>query len=153
MSTHATRPKAPDVVIDRLQATLVDLIDLALQGKQAHWNLHGPHFRSIHLQLDEVIADLRGWSDEVAERLATLGTAPDGRAATVAESSHVPAVDAGQIGTDKVIRIFDDRLQRASERITSGLADLEVDLLSQDLLIGVATGLEKHAWMFRSAEG
>ncbi|UFU01764.1 DNA starvation/stationary phase protection protein [Ruania suaedae] len=152
MSTHATGQDAPEVVVTRLQAALVDLIDLALQGKQAHWNLHGPHFRSIHLQLDEVIADLRTWSDDVAERLATLREAPDGRAGTVSQSSQVPDIDAGQIGTDKVIRLFDDRLQEASERIKAGLDELEVDLLSQDLLIEVATGLEKHAWMFRSAE-
>ena len=29
-----------------LQAMLVDLIDLALIGKQAHWNVVGPHFRA-----------------------------------------------------------------------------------------------------------
>ncbi|UFU04955.1 Dps family protein [Ruania halotolerans] len=147
-----TQHSAPEAVTTRLQAALVDLIDLALQGKQAHWNLQGPHFRSLHLQLDEVIADLRGWSDDVAERLATLGTTPDGRAATVAGESQVPDLDGGPVGTDKLIRLFDDRLQGASDRIKDGLEALEVDLLSQDLLIEVATGLEKHAWMFRSAE-
>ena len=29
-----------------LQATLVELIDLALVGKQLHWNLVGPLFRA-----------------------------------------------------------------------------------------------------------
>lgn len=36
-----------------LQATLPDLLDLSLVAKQAHWNLHGPRFRSVHVQLDE----------------------------------------------------------------------------------------------------
>ncbi|MBK5247985.1 MAG: DNA starvation/stationary phase protection protein [Actinomycetales bacterium] len=147
------KASASEVVVERLQAALVDLIDLALQGKQAHWNIQGPHFRSVHLQLDEVIADVRSWADVVAERLATIGAAPDGRAATVASDSQVEDLEGGVIGTDKAIRQFDDRLQAASDRIKDSLEALEADLLSQDLLIGVANGLEKHAWMFRSAEG
>lgn len=140
-------------VTTHLQAALVDLIDLALQGKQAHWNLYGPHFRSIHLQLDEVIADLRGWSDTVAERMAAVGSPPDGRVGTVASSSEVDQIDGGTLSTDKVIRQFEDRLQAASDRMKATLEDLEADLLSQDIIIEVATGLEKHAWMFRAATG
>ena len=32
-----------------LQQTLVDLIDLSLVAKQAHWNVVGRNFRSVHL--------------------------------------------------------------------------------------------------------
>ena len=56
-----------------LQAVLVDLVDLSLVAKQAHWNLVGPRFRSIHLQLDEVVDSSRLFSDTVAERAVTLG--------------------------------------------------------------------------------
>lgn len=135
-----------------LQAALVDLIDLSLAGKQAHWNVHGPHFRSVHLQLDEVIADVRLWSDEVAERLAALGAHPDGRAKVVSETSKVADVGAGALSDDKVIRQFAEQLSAASARIAEVLPEIEEDLPSQDLLIGVVTGLDKHAWMFRSQE-
>ena len=37
-----------------LQATLLDLVDLALTGKQLHWSVVGPNFRPLHLQLDEL---------------------------------------------------------------------------------------------------
>ena len=43
-----------ETVAKALQATLVELIDLALVGKQAHWSVVGPQFRSIHLELDEI---------------------------------------------------------------------------------------------------
>lgn len=34
---------------EALQLCLFDLVDLALLGKQAHWNVVGAHFRSVHL--------------------------------------------------------------------------------------------------------
>jgi starvation-inducible DNA-binding protein len=40
-----------------LQGVLIDLIDLSLLGKQAHWNLYGAHFRPLHLQLDEFVEE------------------------------------------------------------------------------------------------
>lgn len=139
------------VVVEKLQAALVDLIDLSLEGKQAHWNVVGPHFRAVHLQLDEIIEDLRTWSDDVAERLAAIGASPDGRAATVASDSDVQNFDGGQLGDDKIIRVYSEQLTGVSERLQAALPELEEDLASQDLLIGIVTGLDKHAWMMRSA--
>ncbi|MDR2113708.1 MAG: DNA starvation/stationary phase protection protein, partial [Bifidobacteriaceae bacterium] len=80
-----------------LQAALVDLIDLSLLAKQAHWNVRGTNFRSVHLELDEVIDQVRIYSDDVAERLAAVGGSPDGRANTVAETSQVPTIEPGPI--------------------------------------------------------
>ena len=51
-----------------LQAMLVELIDLALFGKQLHWNVTGPLFRPLHEQLDELVDSWRELSDVVAER-------------------------------------------------------------------------------------
>lgn len=41
-----------------------EFIDLQLVGKHAHWNIVGPNFRELHLNLDEVVAIAR----ECAER-------------------------------------------------------------------------------------
>lgn len=149
--TDTTEPTAPEIVAVSLQQSLVDLIDLSLQGKQAHWNVQGPHFRSVHLQLDEVIADVRLWSDEVAERLAAIGFYPDGRATTVVEESLVEQFDGGAVATDKVIKQFEERLTSVALRIKEALPELDSDMPSQDLLTGIAFGLEKHAWMFRAS--
>ncbi len=59
-------------VSEALQGALVDLVDLALVAKQIHWNVVGPRFRSVHLQLDEVVTTARAHSDTVAERAAAL---------------------------------------------------------------------------------
>ena len=54
---HVSHPafRADEQFAGHLQQLLVDLNDLALQGKQAHWNIVGPNFRDLHLQLDEII--------------------------------------------------------------------------------------------------
>ena len=59
-----------------LQRVLVDLIELHLQGKQAHWNVVGTNFRDLHLQLDEVVDFAREASDTVAERMRALTPSP-----------------------------------------------------------------------------
>ena len=58
---------------------LVELIDLALVGKQLHWNVTGPLFRPLHEQLDELVDSWRELSDVVAERAVALGYSPDGQ--------------------------------------------------------------------------
>ena len=64
---------------DNLQRVLTDLIALELVGKQIHWNVVGPNFRDIHLNLDDVVDIAREGSDEVAERMRAINAVPDGR--------------------------------------------------------------------------
>ncbi|KIF67643.1 ferritin [Streptomyces sp. AcH 505] len=139
------------LVGEALQGALVDLIDLSLIAKQVHWNIVGPRFRSVHLQLDEVVTTARGHSDTVAERAAAIGVTPDGRAATVASQSAIAPVADGWIKDEDAVRTLVDALgaviTRMRERVQS--TD-EPDPVTQDILIQVTADLEKHAWMFQA---
>jgi starvation-inducible DNA-binding protein len=142
---------ARGVVGKALQGALVDLIDLSLQGKQAHWNLVGHHFRNLHLQLDDVVASARAHSDTVAERAVTLGVNPDGRARTVAEASEIAPLDAGDLQDDKVVVSFVERLGAVVKRMRERVRTTEEpDPVTQDILIAVTADLEKHYWMFQA---
>ncbi|MEU5314600.1 DNA starvation/stationary phase protection protein [Streptomyces sp. NPDC021562] len=138
-------------VAEALQGALVDLVDLALVAKQVHWNVVGPRFRSVHLQLDEVVYSARTHSDTVAERASALGVSPDGRAATVAAGSGVSAAPAGWVNDSDAVAALADALgaviARMRERIT---ATAEPDPVSQDIFIAVTADLEKHHWMFQA---
>ncbi len=139
------------VVGDALQGALVDLLDLSLVAKQAHWNLYGPRFRSVHLQLDEVVVTARDYADTVAERAAALGVSPDGRAATVASTSGLPAFPPGwtadTVAVDSLVKAFSAVIGRMRERVEdTGSADP----VTQDLLIGLTAVLEKQSWMFQA---
>src|SRR5918912_2276427 len=80
-----------------LQATLVELIDLSLIGKQLHWNIFGRPFKPLHEHLDELVDSWRELSDTVAERAVALGFVPDGQAATVVAESQLEPVAKGPI--------------------------------------------------------
>src|SRR3954462_7788760 len=86
-----------------LQRVLVDLIELHLQGKQAHWNIVGTNFRDLHLQLDEIIEAARAFADEMAERMRALHALPDGRSSTVSKSTSLAEFPAGLINTKDAI--------------------------------------------------
>ncbi|GAA2816930.1 Dps family protein [Streptomyces showdoensis] len=134
-----------------LQGALVDLVDLALVAKQVHWNVVGPRFRSVHLQLDEVVTTARTHSDTVAERASAIGVNPDGRATTVASGSAIGSVPDGWIKDEDAVRILVDALgvvvARMRERIE---ATGDPDPVSQDILIAVTADLEKHSWMYQA---
>ncbi|MER5519591.1 MULTISPECIES: DNA starvation/stationary phase protection protein [unclassified Streptomyces] len=132
-----------------LQETLVDLLGLSLIGKQAHWNIVGPRFRSIHLQLDEVVAAARTYSDTVAERAAALGVAPDGRPETIAAAFSLPGTKDGWLRDDEVVDLMVRTLEAAIGRLRERIAATdEADPVTQDLLISVTADLEKQRWMF-----
>ncbi|MGO1055597.1 Dps family protein [Crossiella sp. CA198] len=134
-----------------LQAALVDLIDLSLVAKQAHWNVVGRQFRDVHLQLDELVTAARGYSDQVAERAAAIGVSPDGRVTTVAETTGVPSFpadwkqDTEVIGA--IVTMLGTLVQRMRVRID---ATDKTDLVTQDLIIEITGKLEEAHWMWQA---
>jgi starvation-inducible DNA-binding protein len=141
-------------VSEALQGALVDLVDLSLVAKQIHWNVVGPRFRSVHLQLDEVVDTARLHSDTVAERASTLGVSPDGRAATVATSSGIGVTPDGWVRDTDAVGALVDALAAVIERMRERVgATGEADPVSQDIFIGITADLEKHHWMFQAENG
>lgn len=141
-------------VAEALQGALVDLVDLSLVAKQIHWNVVGPRFRSIHLQLDEVVDTARLHSDTVAERAATLGVSPDGRAATAAASSGIGGIPEGWVKDTDAVGTLVEALGSVITRMRARVeATAEADPVSQDIFIGITADLEKHHWMFQAENG
>ena len=150
---HVLSEKNAQATVELLQKDLVNLVDLALQLKQAHWNVVGANFRSIHLQLDEIIDSVRLGSDEIAERVVQLGHAPDGRAATVANASALKAYPSEFVKVTDTVTAVADRLAPAIEGLRASIEKLgDLDPISEDMLIGLSATLEKHLWMVQSQE-
>lgn len=139
-----------EAVAGALQESLVDLIDLSLVAKQAHWSVVGPRFRSIHLALDEVVTDARAFTDEVAERATAVGVSPDGRSKTVASDSALDEVSAEFTADDKIVRVMTEALEAAIKRIRTNIGKVEADPVTEDLLIGISGRLEQLHWMWQA---
>lgn len=139
---------APASLAADLQRVHVDLIELHLQGKQAHWNIVGRNFRDLHLQLDEIVEAAREFSDDVAERLRALHATPDGRTRTVAESTSLEEFPNGEIDTAEAVDLITERLEAVVRTMRSVHDDVdEADPTSADLLHAIIERLEQFAWM------
>ena len=134
-----------------LQRVLVDLIELHLQGKQAHWNVIGSNFRDLHLQLDELVDAAREASDTIAERMRALDAIPDGRSDTVAATTSLPQFPAHEVSTGDVVDLITTQTYAAVDTIRDVHDAVDADDPStSDLLHEVIDSLEKLAWMIKS---
>lgn len=140
-----------DITCKALQSTLLDMVGLHLVAKQAHWNVVGRFFRSVHLQLDELVAEARQFADDVAERAAALGVPPDGRAATVAAGSGVSEFSAGWRSDREVVAAIIETLDTLIHRLRARIDETDkTDLVTQDLFLKIASELEEAHWMWQA---
>ena len=150
----ALGPHIRDEVGHELQATLIDLVDLSLVGKQLHWTVVGPNFRPLHLHLDELVDSWRALSDTVAERAVAIGFIPDGQAQAIASGTELAPVERAALEDHAVVREATHRIADVSERVRARMDRLgELDAASQDVLIEVVRALEEQQWMLRAQFG
>jgi len=136
---------------NQLQATLLELVDLSLLGKQLHWSVVGGLFRPLHLYLDELIDSWRDCADTVAERAVAIGFWPDGQADAVAAGSELARVERGAIEDRFLLRDLVTRVAGVAERTRERMNRLaELDSASEDVLVGVVRALEEQLWMIRA---
>ena len=127
----------------RLQMTLIDLIDLALQIQHLRWNLvDEPTLRG---QLDDLDGLVRTGSDAVAERLRQLGVAPDGTVAAVYQDLLFEPLPPGPFDARSATRAFAPRLDQMDDRLRGSIAIIdELDAESADVLETIADDVS--AW-------
>jgi starvation-inducible DNA-binding protein len=134
-----------------LQATLLELLDLSLIGKQLHWSVTGPLFRPLHLYLDELIDSWRLLADTVAERTVAVGFWPDGQADAIEAGSAITRIERGPVEDSSLLRELVKRLAEVAERTRERMTRLaELDAASEDVLVEVLRMLEEQLWMVRA---
>ena len=138
---------------DNLQRVLTDLIALELVGKQIHWNVVGPNFRDIHLNLDDVVDIAREGSDEVAERMRAINAVPDGRPATVAAGATVPSLPKDEITVSEGVAYVVSAIEAVVSTLR-GVHDAvdDEDPASAGILEDLTGKLEQQAWFISSED-
>ena len=147
-----TTPALENGVAFRLQQSLVELIDLAIHAKQAHWNVVGPNFRSLHAQFDEISDMTRLKADAVAERLAALQVSPHGSLAAVCESPLEPFPE-GWLPGPTAVKAMLARIDHVSRRNALRIKEIhDIDPVAEAILVDLAGELDTAAWMLRTQE-
>jgi starvation-inducible DNA-binding protein len=134
-----------------LQDRLHAYNDLHLTLKHVHWNVVGPAFIAVHEMLDPQVEAVRGFADDVAERIATLGGSPSGTPGALVAARSWDDYSIGRAGTQQHLAALDlvysgviSDLRAAIE--TAG----DADPVTEDLLIGHAGQLEQFQWFVRA---
>lgn len=134
-----------------LQDRLVSLIDLHLTLKHVHWNVTGAGFIGVHEMLDGFTATARTITDEVAERIRTLGGVPKGRPGDVVEMRSWDDYGLNLDTIDEHLRELDrcyEGLLLDNRRAIVHVA--HCDPVTEDMLLGHTAALEKDQWFIRS---
>ena len=134
-----------------LQDRLIALLDLTMTLKHIHWNVVGPGFIATHEMLDEHVVSIRQMSDQVAERIATLGEVPNGLPGYVVKNrgwdDYGVGRDVVSVHLSALDRVYDGLIadHRAAISKFESLDPVTVDLLTQQ-----AGTLELYQWFVRA---
>jgi len=143
-------------VIDCLNTLLADEHVLYTKTRNYHWNVVGPHFRSLHKLFEEQYTQLAGMIDQIAESTRQFGGFTAGTMAEFVELSRLKEQpgrlpdDNGMIldlldDHEAVIRALREDIERAQNEFK--VAD------AADFLTGLLEAHNKMAWMLRALLG
>ncbi|CAL9314129.1 DNA starvation/stationary phase protection protein [Streptomyces sp. NPDC030392] len=138
-------------IIELLQMRLHSLNDLHLTLKHVHWNVVGPHFIAVHEMIDPQVDQVRAMTDDLAERISTLGGEPVGTPGALVERRTWDDYSIGRaeaiehLGALDLVYTSVIREHREAMRATESS-----DPVTQDMLIEQLRGLELFQWFVRA---
>jgi starvation-inducible DNA-binding protein len=138
-------------IVDLLQKQLSTYNDLHLTLKHVHWNVVGPNFIGVHEMIDPQVDLVRGYADEVAERIATLGGSPQGTPGSILKDRTWDDYSVGRDTVQAHLAALDLVYNGVIEDTRRGIDETEkLDPVTQDILIGHSAELEKFQWFVRA---
>jgi starvation-inducible DNA-binding protein len=134
--------------VELLNQHLADALDLALQAKQAHWNVKGPNFIALHELFDTVVDEVLGHADDLAERAVALGGTALGTARIVARASRLSEYPLDIIGGHDHVTALRTAIAKfgGSARAAIDGASALPDADTADLFTGISRGVDKLLW-------
>jgi len=137
--------------ITLLQSRLHAMNDLHLTLKHVHWNVVGPHFIAVHEMIDPQVEAVRGFADDLAERIATLGGSPAGTPGAIVAARDWDDYSIGRATTQEHLGALDLVYRGVISTNRDVIAELDdLDLVTQDMVIGQTEQLELFHWFIRA---
>lgn len=139
-------------LVELLNTRLAEAIDFQTQSKQAHWNVKGPSFYSLHLLFDKISEAAEDAVDDLAERAVELGGTALGTVEIVASKSKLPdfpiEIKNGLQFVEalsKTAAAFGKNLRTSIEDATK-LGDAD----TADLFTEISRESDKYLWMLEA---
>jgi starvation-inducible DNA-binding protein len=144
---------ARSAVSSSLNELLSNGLDLHSQIKVAHWNIKGPGFAALHPLFETFAIGLAAHNDSVAERAVTLGGKAYGTARHVATHSKIAEYPQETTRDLEHVKLLAERIEQylVQSRAARGVAEQQADTDTVDLITGVISEFEKHAWFLRAS--
>jgi starvation-inducible DNA-binding protein len=137
--------------ITLLQSRLHAMNDLHLTLKHVHWNVVGPHFIAVHEMIDPQVEAVCGFADDLAERIATLGGSPAGTPGAIVAARDWDDYSIGRATTQAHLGALDLVYRGVISTNRDVIAELDdLDLVTQDVVIGQTEQLELFHWFIRA---
>ena len=155
METTHLRPSAHDLpadvrakVVAILNAQLGLLSDAASQARQAHWNVRGPRFLTLHELFEKVAETFESPLDDLAERVTALGGIARGTIRLAAAGSPLEDFPLEPGSDVEFVSVLRDRVAVVARSLRAGIDETATlgDAVSSDLLTGLAADADKMLW-------
>ena len=152
----ATRNDVPSnakqASVNTLQGCLVDSVDLYNATRQAHWNVKGPHFGSLHTLFEGFYNALHTSSDDLAERIVQLGGTANGTTQVLAGQTRLRPYPTDLYGGMDHVRALSDRYAQVAKTLREGIdqTDEAGDADTADLLTEQSRAADKMLWMIEA---
>jgi starvation-inducible DNA-binding protein len=147
------KPEDSVLIADSLNKLLSDEHVLYIKTRNAHWNVVGPDFASLHNFFEAQYDELDEIIDQVAERIRAIGHYTVG---TMEDFLKLTQLNENSRENNDSLSLIKDLLED-HESVIIGLrenikrfADEWYDLGSSDFITGIMEKHEKMAWMLRS---
>src|SRR5258705_10618027 len=140
-------------ITQALSGFLADEFLLYLKTRNAHWNIEGSDFHTMHKFFEEQYEQLDETMDEVAERIRMLGHYAPATMKSYLELTHLTEKSRQKNDSAGFIKeLLGDHesiIIRLRENINLFASELN-DLGTSDFITGLMETHEKMAWMLRS---
>lgn len=143
-------PDIKEKIIPVLNDLLAEFLGLALLTKQAHWNMRGYNFISVHEMLDPFNEKLLDYADKIAERAVQLGGSALGRPDDITDHAAFVTYPKDIFMVEDHLNELHTRYATVANHVRTVISDGFGDETTLNILTDASEDLDKYLWFIEA---